>query len=116
MNNSFSNKSARDFTLDKAKELINGDRKSVYGDAATEFGKVADAWNAIFGWNVRVEQVPQAMAVLKMIRLQNSPDHIDSWIDIAGYTALGAETALRETIKVAPRPPEPQFRPDVLDC
>lgn len=89
----YGEESARDFVLNRAKELINGDRQQVYGDAATEFTKVADAWRAIFGWDTYPEQVPQAMAVLKMIRLQNSPRHVDSWIDIAGYTALGAETA-----------------------
>lgn len=87
--------SARDYVLYEARRLINGDRAEVYGDAATEFQKVALAWSAVFGWQVTPEQVPQAMVLLKMIRLQNRPTHVDSWIDMAGYTALGADTALR---------------------
>lgn len=90
-----SSKTVRDYTLDRAKELINGERKGTYGDAAVEFAKVAEAWKSIFGWDVEPYQIPQAMAVLKIIRLQSSPNHEDSWVDIAGYTALGYETTLR---------------------
>ena len=32
-----------------------------------------------------------AMVAVKMSRLINTPDHEDSWVDICGYGALGAE-------------------------
>lgn len=86
----------RKHVLRHAESLITGDRQETYGDAAVEFEKVAKAWSAVFGWNVTPEQVPQAMVLLKTIRLQQSPTHVDSWVDIAGYTALGAETACRQ--------------------
>lgn len=84
----------RTFTLRKADELINGDRQALYGDAAEEFEKVARAWSAMFGWEVYAYQVPLAMAVLKMIRAQKSPEHHDSYIDMAGYVALASEIAI----------------------
>ena len=85
----------REHMLRKAAELVTGDRQAVYGDASEEFVKVAAAWSAVFGWDVRPEQVSLAMALLKSVRLQNCPTHDDSWIDIAGYAALGMEVALR---------------------
>jgi hypothetical protein len=33
------------------------------------------------------------LAALKISRLVESPDHEDSWVDGAGYFALGAEVA-----------------------
>lgn len=86
----------RVYVLRVAESLITGARQEAYGDAVTEFQKVAAAWSIMFGWDVDPEQVPQAMVLLKMIRLQQSPTHVDSWVDIAGYTALGAETACRQ--------------------
>lgn len=85
----------REHVLRKAAELVTGDRQVVYGDASEEFVKVAAAWSAVFGWDVRPDQVPLAMSMLKSVRLQNCPDHEDSWIDIAGYASLGYEVALR---------------------
>jgi hypothetical protein len=35
------------------------------------------------------------LALLKIARLKNSPNHRDSWVDIAGYAACGAECALK---------------------
>ena len=39
----------------------------------------------IFGQEVTVAQVVQAMISLKLSRLINSPEHTDTWVDIAGY-------------------------------
>jgi hypothetical protein len=41
--------------------------------------------------------VAHLMVLLKVARSINNPQHKDSWIDIAGYAACGAETALRGT-------------------
>jgi len=32
-----------------------------------------------------------AMAAIKLARLVETPDHQDSWIDLAGYAAIGSE-------------------------
>ena len=32
-----------------------------------------------------------AMAAVKLARLVETPDHQDSWIDLAGYAAIGSE-------------------------
>jgi hypothetical protein len=35
--------------------------------------------------------VAQMMALMKIARLENDPSHLDSWTDLAGYAACGAE-------------------------
>tara|TARA_R100000935_G_C2730534_1_gene121774 strand:+ start:249 stop:563 length:315 start_codon:yes stop_codon:yes gene_type:complete len=77
--------------LDKAKELIIGDRDQEYGNAFTNFDDIAKGWSVIFREEVTREQVALCMAWVKMARLVKNPEHEDSWIDIAGYSALGGE-------------------------
>ena len=39
------------------------------------------------------ETVALMMALLKVARLIKSPEHLDSWVDLAGYAACGGEIA-----------------------
>ena len=71
--------------LDEAAKAISGARADDYGSAETNFKRIADMWSAILGHPVSVEQFAQCMIALKLGRLSNSPDHRDSWVDIAGY-------------------------------
>ena len=77
--------------LEKAEGTGKWSRAEDYGDAAENFQRVADLWSPIFGQEVTVAQVVQAMISLKLSRLINSPEHTDTWVDIAGYAALGGE-------------------------
>jgi len=67
------------------------DRGSAYGDASDNFQRIADMWSVIFGRRVTMKQVALCMSAVKMARLIETPDHADSWIDLAGYAALGVE-------------------------
>lgn len=92
--------------LATAEELVNGERARTYGDAKASFQRVADLWNAM-GFrtaHARAEghepmrkleaaDVALALAQLKVSRIISSPDHEDSWVDLAGYAALGGEIA-----------------------
>ena len=44
---------------------------------------------------IEPEDVAIMMALLKISRLAATPDHLDGWIDIAGYAALGGEISQR---------------------
>ena len=87
----------RDEVLDKAKELINGQRAKDYGDAFTNHSRVANGWNiimngALMSHGYLTEQhVILMMDWMKTARLLETMDHNDSWVDKIGYTALGAE-------------------------
>jgi hypothetical protein len=42
------------------------------------------------------------MIAVKLARLKTSPDHIDSWVDLAGYAAIGGELGSTDSaIKIA---------------
>jgi hypothetical protein len=81
----------RDEVLADAKEKINGPRAKDYGDAYENHDKIAKMWSAILGMEVTVAQVYQCMLAVKIGRLITTPEHEDTWVDIAGYAALGGE-------------------------
>jgi hypothetical protein len=79
--------------LTTAESLINGQRAQDYGDAAENFQRIADLWKPVLGINVTATDVALCLAQLKVARLITSPTHEDSWVDAAGYIALGGEIA-----------------------
>jgi len=83
----------RDEILDEAKTIINGDRHDDYGDAAVNFDRIAAGWSVILGTDVTPVHVALCMDWVKTARLIQSPDHLDSWKDKAGYSALGGEVS-----------------------
>ncbi|MFT5518600.1 MAG: hypothetical protein ACI9RI_000866 [Oceanospirillaceae bacterium] len=76
-----------------ASNLISGQRADDYGSLEDNFGRIAAMWGVILGNDVSTEQVALCMAAVKMCRLVNTPDHADSWVDLAGYAAIGSELA-----------------------
>lgn len=83
----------RDEILDKAADLINGQRAKDYGPARKNHEDIALGWSVIFGTSVNATQVARAMAWLKICRLSKSEDHLDSYIDAVAYMALAGEMA-----------------------
>lgn len=72
--------------LAKAETIINGDRQQDYGHPLDDFSKTAARWQTIFADGVvTAERVALAMVDVKISRLLNSPDHMDSVVDGAGY-------------------------------
>ena len=89
----------RDEILDKAKDLINGDRARDYGDALSMHQRIADGWNVIVWRAIETHgkltpaHVALMMDWLKTSRILVTLEHADSWIDKAAYSALGGEMA-----------------------
>jgi hypothetical protein len=81
----------RAYFLDKAEELINGQRAKDYGDCRMNHQRIADIWAVILNTEVSPEQVAACMIGLKLARLANDVKQDDTWVDIAGYAALGGE-------------------------
>jgi hypothetical protein len=74
--------------LHEAHDATAGDRKRDYGLARENHQNIADMWSVILKTEVTPEQVVLCMMQVKMSRLINSPNHRDSWVDIAGYVAV----------------------------
>jgi hypothetical protein len=66
-------------------------RGSAYGDAYTNHKRIADIWSVILQTEVRPDQVAPMMIGVKLARLIETPDHEDSYVDMAGYAATGSQ-------------------------
>ncbi len=79
--------------LDATKATITGPRAAEYGPPDENFGRIAAMWSVILGQEVTAEQVALCMVQVKITRLIQTANHPDSWLDIAGYAALGGQIA-----------------------
>lgn len=85
--------------LQAAEKCVCGQREQDYGTPEDNFKAIAELWEAYLnkactrGVNVRVEakDVAAMMALLKIARIAAGGGKADSWIDLAGYAACGAE-------------------------
>ena len=77
--------------LERAADLTEGARQEQYGTWADNAQDIAAVWSVLIGSNVSARQVTLCMAALKLVRLKHGP-HEDSYIDLAGYAALGGES------------------------
>ena len=82
----------REQVLQKALNLVHGPRAVKYGPPLTNHQRIAAGFSVIFNQEVKPSQVVKALIWLKVARLINDNDD-DSWIDIAGYAAIGSEIA-----------------------
>lgn len=80
-----SNESPRQRVLREAGEAI-ADRSGTYGNANE---RAAELFSAYLGVPLAERDVCILMGLMKIARLKQSPDHHDSWVDLAGYAALG---------------------------
>lgn len=90
--------------LDNASEYVLKQRNKSYGEPDEDFQRIARIASAM-GFRMAPEgsngphrelkgsDVALFMIALKTSRLVWSPDHEDSWTDVAGYAACGFETA-----------------------
>lgn len=82
--------------LQKAEKCVNGDRDLKYGKPEDNFATIARYWTEYLGINVKAVDVAVMMCLFKMSRLQSSKfADLDSWVDLAGYAACGAEIATK---------------------
>ncbi len=81
-----------DTILSEAEKLIQSDRNDVYGPWAVNARRMARGWSIILELEREItnEEVALMMDWVKTARLIQTPEHIDSWRDKCGYSALGA--------------------------
>lgn len=93
--------------LDYAKDIVLGDRESTYNGPEDSFRTIAELWSTylnakgnILLQGITPSDVAAMMGLLKLARIAASPDHGDSWVDLAGYAACGAEVSTSPVIEV----------------
>jgi hypothetical protein len=81
----------REECLDAAKACVCGTRKTEYGTLEDNFGRIARLWTAYYGSSFTAVDVAMMMSLLKIARIQTGTKTNDSFVDLAGYAACGAE-------------------------
>jgi len=96
----------KEYIADEAKRIVSGARRADYGTPENNFERIARFWNAYLvnvgklpsaalnghrGLGITAADVSPMMRLMKEARLCETPDHLDSFIDLVGYTLTGAE-------------------------
>lgn len=86
--------------LRKAEKCVCGQRETDYGTPEDNFETIAELWETYLGRAcvdeaggvyINANDVAMMMALLKIARIAAGGGKADSWIDLAGYAACGAE-------------------------
>lgn len=79
------------------------DRGKDYGDIKTSFKKAAIIASAQLDKAISPYDVAVIANAMKLARLSNNPNHQDSWVDSAAYTAIASQLS-------SDKPPMPEAR------
>ena len=77
--------------LEEAINLTHGERDNVYGEPLINHQRIARGWEVILGTEISPAEVALCLAWLKIARLVETPDHMDSYIDLCAYGAIAGE-------------------------
>ena len=80
--------------LNKAKEIIIGNREQQHGSPEDSFNLIAKFWSAYLDKDISPMNVGDMMILLKIARCKTGGHKEDNYIDIAGYAACTAEIFL----------------------
>ena len=84
--------------LSEAERCVCGQRENEYGVPEDSFEMIGKLWTVYLDYATKIDahDVAAMMALLKIARIAKSPDHMDSWCDLAGYASCGGEIAGKE--------------------
>lgn len=77
--------------LEEAHRLTHGERDKNYGTPFENHLRIAKMWSVILEKEITPSQVALCMAAVKIARLIETPDHLDSFVDGCGYLAISGE-------------------------
>lgn len=89
-------------TLKAAAECVCGSREEDYGSPEDNFAVIAALWTAYTGTDVTPKDVAMMMALLKIARAK-AGSKPDTYVDLAGYAACGAEISARDPTRTVKR-------------
>ena len=89
-------------TLKAAADCVCGSREEDYGSPEDNFAVIAALWTAYTGTDVTPKDVAMMMALLKIARAK-AGSNPDTYVDLAGYAACGAEISARDPKRTAKR-------------
>jgi hypothetical protein len=84
--------------LEKAAELVGGDRAEAYGDIYQNHKNISMLWNGYL-YNIdelKPEDVANMMELMKIARRKTGVFNADDYVDGAGYSAVALECREKE--------------------
>jgi hypothetical protein len=81
--------------LDEAKRLTHTDRQKNYGSPYVNHKRIADLWSVYLETEITPSQVALCLCLVKIARLIETPNHEDSFTDLAAYAAIAGEIESR---------------------
>ena len=101
--------------LAKAQKTVDGDRDKEFGDPLQNMKcaaqLIASYLGARRGDSIEAADVPIMMALFKIARLAGKRGSTDSWLDLAGYAAIGFDMQQRDQAKEERPTPKKRGRP-----
>lgn len=74
---------------DEAVRVVTQDRRDIYGPPHDTYRRIAAIRDVIDECpDPQIREI-LGMVMTKVVRLIQTPDHLDSWVDIAGYSRCG---------------------------
>lgn len=75
--------------LKAVEDCVCKDRQASYGAPEENFEHIAKVASIVLGKEMTALDVAKFLACVKLVRLRTSPEHLDNWIDLAGYAVCG---------------------------
>jgi hypothetical protein len=75
---------------------IMQDRGRIYGHPKINQGRIASRLSNLFDFPISDSQAALAMVEVKLSRIQETPSHVDSYVDAIAYLAIALELATEE--------------------
>lgn len=101
--------------LAQAQQTVDGDRDREFGDPLENMKCAAQLIGGYLGArrgdSIEAADVPILMALFKIARLAGKRGSTDSWLDLAGYAAVGYEVQQRDQAKEERPAPKKRGRP-----
>jgi len=77
--------------LKEADRLTHGDRNKNYGTPLVNHQRIAHLWSVWLETEITPAQAAMCLALVKVARLIETPDHLDSFVDLAAYASIAGE-------------------------
>ena len=83
----------REEIIKQVEKCILNDRQNTYGTPEDNFQTIANLWNEYLGikddfFKLTPKDVAIMMLLLKVARMKSSPNHVDNYVDCAGYSII----------------------------
>lgn len=83
----------REEIIKQVEKCILNDRQNTYGTPEDNFQTIANYWNNYLGikdafFMLSAKDVAIMMILLKIARMKSSPNHLDNYVDAAGYSII----------------------------